>query len=286
MEIAGYNLVRCDHPSNNKRGGVCVYYKNFLPLRVINISFLQECINFEIKIGDKVCHFISLYRSPSQTSDEFETFTNNLESNLETVSLRQPFLIAALGDFNAKSKSWCANDDTSNAGMAIENITQQFGLHQLINEPTHVLPNSSSCIDLTFTSQPNLVVESGVHASLHPNCHHQIVFAKFNLHISYPPPYLREVWHYQHANIDLTRRAIEEFNWEKAFSNTTVNDKVSIFNETILNIASNFIPNESIMCDDKDPPWINSKIKSLIHEKNIFLNRVANTKIILNDCSS
>ena len=32
LEISGYSLVRSDHPSNNKRGGVCVYYKMFLPL--------------------------------------------------------------------------------------------------------------------------------------------------------------------------------------------------------------------------------------------------------------
>ena len=40
-----------------------------------------------------------------------------------------------------------------------------------------------------FTLQPNLVVESRVHPSLHSNCHHQIVFTKFNLMICYPPPY-------------------------------------------------------------------------------------------------
>ena len=28
LEIAGYNLIRSDHPSNKKRGGVCIYYKN------------------------------------------------------------------------------------------------------------------------------------------------------------------------------------------------------------------------------------------------------------------
>ena len=40
-----------------------------------------------------------------------------------------------------------------------------------------------------FTLQPNLVVESRVHPSLHSNCHHQIVFAKLNLMICYPRPY-------------------------------------------------------------------------------------------------
>ena len=74
LEIAGYNLIRSDHPSNKKRGGVCIYYKNSLPLRVLSIHYLQECINFELKIGDKLCNFISLCRSPSQSLDEFENF--------------------------------------------------------------------------------------------------------------------------------------------------------------------------------------------------------------------
>ena len=40
-----------------------------------------------------------------------------------------------------------------------------------------------------------------------------------------------------------------------------------IFNKTVLNILSNFVPDEVIVCDDKDPPWFNGKIKSLINEK-------------------
>ena len=59
LEIPGYNLIRADHPSDNKRGGVCIYYKNILPLRLLNINYLHECINFEIKIGNELCNFIS-----------------------------------------------------------------------------------------------------------------------------------------------------------------------------------------------------------------------------------
>ena len=57
----------------------------------------------------------------------------------------------------------------------------------MISEPTHILPRSVSCIDLLFTNQPNMVLNSGVHPSLHANCHHQIIFAKVNLKIDYPP---------------------------------------------------------------------------------------------------
>ena len=86
--------------------------------------------------------------------------------------------------------------------------TSQFGLCQLINEPTDLLENSSSYIDLIFTSQPNLVVESGVHQSLYPNCPYQMVFAKFNLMMSYPPPYSKDVCHYRKTNTDLIRREL------------------------------------------------------------------------------
>ena len=87
LEIPGYNLVRCDHSSNTKRGGVSVYYKSHLPLKVLNMKHLQECLNIEFSIGKKICRLISLYRSPSQNQEEFNTFLDNLESNLETESL-------------------------------------------------------------------------------------------------------------------------------------------------------------------------------------------------------
>ena len=35
--IPGYDLYRADHPSNDKRGGICIYYKNCLLSKVANI---------------------------------------------------------------------------------------------------------------------------------------------------------------------------------------------------------------------------------------------------------
>ena len=119
-------------------------------------------------------------------------------------------------------------------------------MKQIIKEPTHISNTSSSCIELIFRSQPNLITDSGV----------------------YPPLYLREIWHYREANTGLIRGAIKEFNWERTFSNTSVNEKVKIFNRTILNILSNFISHEIIVFDDKDPPWLKNRIKTLIQEKN------------------
>ena len=90
-------------------------------------------------------------------------------------------MINMIVDFNAKSKGWCAINITSFEGSELDFLTSQFGLSQII-EPTHILDNSRSCIDLIFTTQP-VVIDSGVYASLHSNCHHQIIYAKFDLKI-------------------------------------------------------------------------------------------------------
>ena len=58
LEIFGYALVRSDHPPNAKRGGVCLYYKNNLPLRIVNIGYLNECLTLELKVGDKIFKFV------------------------------------------------------------------------------------------------------------------------------------------------------------------------------------------------------------------------------------
>ena len=69
MKILEYNLMRSNHPSDKKRGGVCIYSKRSLPLRIIDINYLNEFVRFELMFGDKLCNFIALYRSASQSQD-------------------------------------------------------------------------------------------------------------------------------------------------------------------------------------------------------------------------
>ena len=123
-------------------------------------------------------------------------------------------------------------------------IYWQLPMEQFISDPTHILPNSSICIDLIFTDQPNLVIDSGVHPSLHTNCHHQITFSKFNLIIEYPPPYQRLVWDY-----------LCQVNRSTILCNKDVHNQVNILNSIILNVFTNCVSNKVIAIDDKDPPW-------------------------------
>ena len=63
------------------------------------------------------------------------------------------------------------------------------------------------------------------------------------------------------------QKALDLVNWEKLFRIKNINLQVSIFNETILNIFGNFFLIK-VTCSDKDPIWMNGKIKSNVKSKN------------------
>ena len=58
----------------------------------------------------------------------------------------------------------------------------------------------------------------------------------------------------------LISSAIDMFYWDKALYFNDVDKTVAIFSDILMNIIQNFIPNETIICDDRNPPWINTEI--------------------------
>ena len=244
--MEGYKLIHADHPNNIKRGGVCIYYKESLPVRVISIPYFNEALLLEMSYNNKKVMVSVIYRSPSQTNDEFDTFLSNFQMLLNDINNRKPSLSVVTGDFNSRCSSWWSNDINTTEGLKLLSLTSSNGFTQLIHEPTHIHGNSSPCIDLVFTDQPNLLVNSGVHASLHPNCHHHITHSNFNLNIYYPPPDQRLIWDYKKADANIIRKALDSVNWERLFDGKNINAQVISLNKTILNVFRNYVPNKYI----------------------------------------
>ena len=146
-----------------------IYFNESLPLRLYNVSYLNECICFETMISSKLCNFILLYLPPSQSSDEFENFGYNLDLTLKALTQKNPFLTVIIWDFHAKFTKWCSTDKTTTEGAKLDNLTSQYELTLFLKETTHISDNYRSFIDLIFTGQTNLVVDFGIHPSLHEN---------------------------------------------------------------------------------------------------------------------
>ena len=90
LEIDGYNLIRADHPDNIKRGGVCIYYKESLPVRVLSSPYLKEALLLEMIDNNKKIIVSVIYRSPSQSNRKFNSFLSSFEQLLSEISKRKP----------------------------------------------------------------------------------------------------------------------------------------------------------------------------------------------------
>ena len=146
-----------------------------------------------------------------------------------------------------------------------------LNLTQLIHEPTHFFRDDCrpTCIDLIATDQPNIVLDSGVRPSLDPTVKHQITFCKVNFKIPPLPDFTRKIWHFNRARTDLIQRAITEFPWEARLrQNPNPNEQVGLLNQCVLNIMSNFVPNEVKTICPREPEWLNRNVKNLLRKQN------------------
>ena len=129
LAIENYEIKRCDHPSNDKRGGVCIYYRDHLGLEVKpQLTTLDECLVVEMKSGANRLFLCVCYRSPSQTSDEFEhdlRFSRKWEETIININHFSPTATIFLGDLNVKNSDWWGGHVTDPGGREIQELATQ-----------------------------------------------------------------------------------------------------------------------------------------------------------------
>ena len=262
IDIPGYSPIRCDLPGHDTHGGVLIYHK--LDISVKNrpdLCNLQNTIVLELSIARKILFFVLSYRKFGQTHKEFDTFSTNFSELMSKIKAESPYCTLVTGDFNSHNHSWYHGDKSDNYGITMQNIFEDHGLSQLVDQPTYITGNSKTCIDLVATDQPNLIINNEIHPSLHSTCHHQINYVKLNLKCPPPPPYKCFVWHYDRANEEGLRRAAREYNWNHLNSFDNPDDQINHFDEIIMNISKNYIPNENKTFYPRDPPWLTKNRK-------------------------
>ena len=118
-----------------------------------------------------------------------------------------------------------------------------------------------------MTDESNLFVHDGVHPSPDKHCHHNIIFGKMNLSVQHPPPYKRKIWGYSKAQKGAIHSSISSINWAAAFSSLDVDEITELFSKSLIDILSTHILNKIITCNEKDPPWMMSQLKTAIKHK-------------------
>ena len=176
--LKGYHFFSSNHPSGDKKGGVHIFYKESLTLKIRHDLSFEECIVTEPIFGHKKTFFAVLYRNPIHKVDtpEFENFVQNFKELYEKILNENPYTILFTGDFNAHLLNWWSQGDNTQEGIQLDNLFSDLNLTQIVSEPTHFMENCHpSCIDLIICDQPNLLPSSGVRPSLDPTCKHHHV---------------------------------------------------------------------------------------------------------------
>ena len=146
-----------------------------------DIIYLSESYLDSSKLSNN--ETVSIKGSELVRDDRIDDVERDLKKLVADRSNRNPYFVLITGDFNTKSTNWFINETTTCDEPELDSLMTLYGLRQLITELTHILENLSSCIDLIFTNPLNIIIDSGIHTTLHSNCHHQITQSKLNLKI-------------------------------------------------------------------------------------------------------
>ena len=196
---------------------------------------------------------------------EFNNFIEKFETLLSKIENERPYCTLITGDFNAHCNEWYNKNKTNIFGSTLQGLFNDHGLFQMVHHPTFITKVARTSLDLVITNQPNLILSTEVHPSLHTNSHHQVNYTKVHLKCPPPPPYERRLWHYGRANIEAIQKSISGYDWENALGllNHDPDLQVDHLDEVFLNVAKNFIPFEEKKIYPKDPPWITQPLKTL-----------------------
>ena len=244
---------------SNRYGGVIVYVKS-------NINYTRrldlepdglECIWIDLLLKKKHVLFGTFYRPPSSGRQCLSSIENSVQLAVDTGISD----IIITGDFNYDMLK-------PSSSRVVSSLCQQFGLKQIIDEPTHFTENSSSLIDIFLISNDSSLISSGVgDPYLNQNVrYHCPIYSTFNYLKPKCMAIERKIWKYDNGNYILLKQKAENTNWIE-FENANINE----FNRDILNklnrITQECIPNKVIKLRPSEPPWLNAEIKRSIRKR-------------------
>ena len=154
LHIPGFEFIRRDR--NRNGGGVGFYIKSsnsYVVRSDLNVVNLENLIIEIRKPNSKPFLIATWYRPPGSPSELFSSFESFIDQ-LDSLDLEYYLL----GDFNCNLASPTPDVNTRH----LLEISDLYGLKQLIDEPTRITESSSTLIDLIYTNYTDRVSCSGV----------------------------------------------------------------------------------------------------------------------------
>jgi hypothetical protein len=200
------------------------------------------------------------YRAPQYSIVDYG---NDISSIVEK-ALPEFQDIFIMGDMNAPHSIFWDQDTTNTEGRALHSIMDQAGLTQLIHTPTRIVNSTKSCIDLIFTTNPNIVTATGVRQKITDACDHCPIFATLKYSIPRPKAYKRWVWDFKRGSYENLRQCVLQAEWNSCFVDRDVNATVENWMSLLEKCAEAYIPHYEATIRPRDKDFMNSSIRRLM----------------------
>ena len=258
---------------DRRGGGTALYAHSSLPFsRLPDLELPgEEWIWASIKTRNANVIICSVYLPPNPTADRQQDFIDRLTDSIALSQAYNPSAIFVTGDFNT-GNIFLPQASYRNSGITIfdhrlKDATETLDLTQLINTPTRISDNVHNLRDLIFTSNVNIVHESGTFSSF-LNLDHFPVYAKFSFQtIRNIDVRFKELWDYRNLDAERLTNALMTTDWNAILDND-MNQATQLFTSAILDAARQSIPIKRIRIRQDDKPWLTSELKREIRKRN------------------
>ena len=256
-------------------GGVSIFISNkYKSSQLVDITCNSdhlECIFANLTYGDKTVIVGSCYRPPIVTN--YHAFISDLSSKLSVIDSNCLTLIC--GDFNLDLLKMDSDSTVSNFMDTIHT----FGLIHTISKPTRITENTFSLIDNIFISN-SAQYSSGI-LSFDITDHFPIfvVFKNF-----FDRAESNQIIEYRLLNENTLNNLTNNFSSE-SFDNILNSDDIDFcieeLDKKILTAYNKYCPilKKRITKKDREKPWITSRIKRLIKNRQNYFYQYKSTFI-------
>nr|CAH7741509.1 unnamed protein product [Callosobruchus chinensis] len=253
--IPGYNLIRNDR--GTRGGGVAFYIHSSLSYTIITTSSDIEQLWVSVSL-ENVTYAVGVVYKPPTVSHTL--FTDKLEESLALCMLQSQHILC-VGDVNINFF-----DQISPSYRYISSMLDSTGMHQIINEATHISSNSMSLIDVIICSEPSLVVSYAVENT--DMSDHELISCKI-AHIKPKlQPFIYTYRSFKNFNENLFHEDLQNLSLTEIYYIRDVDQKLSVFNKKLLALFDKHIPIKKSRITKAKCPWLNDEIKDLIKGRN------------------
>ena len=258
-------------------GGCLIFFADHLAAferQDLNSFTSIESSWIEVSIDSQKLLIGTVYRPPSAPI----SFLNSFTKVLDHTWIRRKNIIL-LGDFNINlynNNSKLNEGDEISLVRQFKNILYQFGLKNLITDPTRVTESSKTLIDIIVSTIPQKSICSGTYDPCISD--HNLVYTVVDLKTPKPKPFIKIIHNYKDVDINALQQDFEYIPWSVLETFEDIDDVVWSWNTLYNEVIQSHIKTRKFKVRAESNPWMTGKLRKEMNKRYRLLQKAKKTQ--------